>query len=73
MVNTSTPGGMDTLSRQIKDAPKAKGADRIWLPGEREFDYQARALVEGLARPADVQANLRGVAEDVGLTKPAWL
>jgi ureidoglycolate dehydrogenase (NAD+) len=27
---------MDTLIRQIKDAAKAKGSDRIWLPGEKE-------------------------------------
>jgi len=73
MVNTSTPGGMDTLIRQIKDAPRARGVERIWLPGEKEFEYQDRALAEGLALPADVQANLRGVAEDLGLTKPSWL
>jgi len=64
---------IDALIRQIKDAPKAKGVERIWLPGEKEFDYQARALAEGLDLPDDVRTNLRGVAEDVGLTKPSWL
>ena len=57
----------DTLIRQIKDAPKAKGADRIWLPGEKEWEYRAKALAEGIALPADVCVSLKGLAEDVGM------
>jgi len=58
---------MDALIRQIKDAPKAKGADRIWLPGEKEWEYRAKALAGGIALPQDVRASLKGLAEDLGM------
>jgi len=58
---------MDTLIRQIRDAPKAKGSDRIWLPGEKEWEYRAKALAEGIALPQDVRASLKGLAEDCGM------
>jgi len=56
---------MDALIRQIKDAPKAKGADCIWLPGEKEWEYRAKALAVGIALPQDVRVSLKGLAEDV--------
>lgn len=58
----------DALIRQIKNAPKAKGADRIWLPGEKEWEYREQALANGMSLPADVRASLQGLAEDVGIT-----
>lgn len=58
---------MDVLIRQIKDAPKAKGADRIWLPGEKEWAYREDALAYGIALPQDVRASLGGLAEDLGM------
>jgi ureidoglycolate dehydrogenase (NAD+) len=63
---------MDALIRQIRNAPKAKGSERIWLPGEKEWEYRAQALAEGIALPPDVQASLCGLAEEVGL-KTSWL
>ena len=63
---------MDDLIRQIRSAPKAKGADRIYLPGEKEWEYRTRALAEGTPLPPDVRASLRGLAEDLGL-KADWL
>jgi ureidoglycolate dehydrogenase (NAD+) len=59
---------MDTLIRQIKDAPKAKGSDRIWLPGEKEGECREEALAKGIALPADVRASLKGLAEDMGMS-----
>jgi len=63
---------MDALIRQIKDAPKAKGSDRIWLPGEKEWEYRAESLAQGIDLPADVRASLRGLAEDLS-TSAAFL
>ena len=60
-------GRMDGMIREIKAAPLAKGADRIYLPGEIELEKRDVALVEGIALPPDVVASLRGLAEDVGL------
>jgi ureidoglycolate dehydrogenase (NAD+) len=62
---------MDALIRQIKDAPKAKGADRIWLPGEKEWEYRTESLAKGMTLPADVRASLQGLAEDMGMNVEA--
>ncbi|MGO9310739.1 MAG: Ldh family oxidoreductase [Spirochaetia bacterium] len=58
---------MDKLIREIRGAPKARGTERIYLPGEKEWENRERALQSGLALPADVVANLKGAAEDYGL------
>ena len=58
---------MDQTIREIRQEPKADGADRIWLPGEMEFERREKALVEGIDLPDDVVASLRGLAEDLNL------
>lgn len=58
---------MDGLIRELRAAPKARGSDRIYLPGEMEWERRERALVEGMVLPADVVASLCGLAEDVEL------
>jgi ureidoglycolate dehydrogenase (NAD+) len=60
-------GRMDGMIREIKAAPLAKGAERIYLPGEIELEKRDVAVVEGIMLPPDVIASLRGLAEDVGL------
>jgi ureidoglycolate dehydrogenase (NAD+) len=60
-------GRMDGMIREIKAAPLARGADRIYLPGEIELEKRDAALVEGIMLPPDVVASLRGLAEDVGV------
>jgi len=58
---------MDSMIREIKAAPLAKGAERIFLPGEIELEKREIALVEGIVLPPDVIASLQGLAEDVAL------
>jgi LDH2 family malate/lactate/ureidoglycolate dehydrogenase len=60
-------GRMDWMIREIKAAPLAKGAERIYLPGEIELERRDDALWQGILLPPDVVASLRGLAEDVGL------
>ena len=60
-------GRMDGMIREIKAAPLAKGAERIYLPGEIELEKRDVAVVEGIVLPPDIVASLRGLAEDVGL------
>jgi ureidoglycolate dehydrogenase (NAD+) len=55
---------MDELVRRTKATPTAPGTDRIYLPGEMEWDRRDNALANGIPLPEDVLANLRGVAED---------
>lgn len=52
---------------EIRSAPKAKGTDRIYLPGELEWERRERALREGIELPDDVAANLRLLAAESGL------
>jgi ureidoglycolate dehydrogenase (NAD+) len=66
------PGGlfnerMDALIREIRAAPKAKGSDRIYLPGEMEWERREIALSQGIALPPDVRMSLRGLGEDTGV------
>jgi ureidoglycolate dehydrogenase (NAD+) len=58
---------IDWLIREIHEAPKAKGAERIYLPGEMEWERRAEALGRGMLLPDDVVASLTGLAEDVGM------
>ena len=53
--------------REIREAPKAKGCERIYLPGDMEWEKRARALAEGIELPEDVVANLRLLAQDLKL------
>ena len=58
---------MDAMIREIKGAPKAADAERIYLPGEMEWERREAALRQGLQLPDYVLVNLRGLAEDVGM------
>ena len=60
-------GRMDGLIQEIQDAPKAKDSDRIYLPGEMEWERREVALTYGMRLPSYVLENLRGMAEDVHL------
>ena len=65
---------VDWLIRQIKGSPKAKGSERIYLPGEMEWEKRETALKDGMQLPVDVMASLAGLAEDVGLDlKRLWV
>jgi ureidoglycolate dehydrogenase (NAD+) len=58
---------MDAMIREIKGAPKAAEAERIYLPGEMEWERREQALRNGLQLPDYVLTNLLGLAEDVGM------
>jgi LDH2 family malate/lactate/ureidoglycolate dehydrogenase len=64
---------IDWMIREIKASPKAKGSERIYLPGEMEWERRDKALREGMQLPEDVIASLAGLARDVGLDlKGLW-
>jgi len=62
---------MEALMAQIHDAPRALGAERIYLPGEKEWENRERALKEGIVLPPDVAASVNGLAEDYALEAAA--
>jgi len=58
---------MDHMVRGIHEAPKAKGHNRIFLPGEIEWDKREKTLKEGLYLPEEVLESLLALAEAEGL------
>jgi ureidoglycolate dehydrogenase (NAD+) len=56
-----------TLAEQIRHAPKSVDADRIYTPGELEWDHRERVLREGVALPPDAVENLVALAEEFAL------
>jgi LDH2 family malate/lactate/ureidoglycolate dehydrogenase len=62
----------DRLIRKTREAPKAKGSARIYLPGEMEWEKRDAALQHGMALPPDVISFLHGLADDWQLP-PAFL
>ena len=58
---------MDRMIREIHASEKTDGAERIYLPGEMEWERRKQALKEGIDLPDDVVASLRGLAEDLNL------
>jgi len=54
---------VDTLIHDIREAPKAKGSDRIYLPGEIEWEKRQKHLAEGIEFPEDVILSLTGLAQ----------
>ncbi len=63
---------VDRLIRDIHETPKAKGTDRLYVPGEMEWQNRRAALADGITLPPDVVESLRGLAGDLGL-KANWL
>ena len=61
---------VEDMATVLRNAPKAKGSTRIYTPGEIEWSKYAVAESEGFTIPADVEASLRGLAEDLDLVLP---
>jgi len=58
---------VDAFIDEIHAAPKADGAERIFVPGEKEWDHYKRATAAGIDLPADVVASLREAAGLAGI------
>ena len=52
---------------EIRAAPTANGTERIYVPGEMEWNRREQALREGILMPDDVLASLRALAADLHL------
>lgn len=63
---------MDHVIREIKQSPRAKGTERIYLPGEMEWENRERALRDGMNLPEHVVDRLIGLAEDTGIDLKAF-
>lgn len=56
----------------IKNSPKAKGKDKIYIPGEIEMERRKKALKSGVVMPDDAVESLEELARNTGL-KINWI
>jgi len=58
---------IENMVDEIHSAPRAEGVDRLFVPGEKEWNHYDRAMAEGIALPPDVVASLQETAALTGL------
>ena len=63
---------VEEMAAGLRDLPKAKGAERIYLPGEMEWERYFAAEKDGITLPDDLLQSLQGLADDTGLTLPLF-
>ncbi len=61
---------MEALVDEIHQAPRADGVQRLYVPGEMEWERHDRAMKEGIALPSDVVEKLADVAAEFGVNLP---
>jgi hypothetical protein len=58
---------VETMVDEIHNAPRVEGVDRIYVPGEMEWERYDRAIKEGIQLPPDVLTSLQEAARMAGL------
>ncbi len=61
---------VDSMAREIRQVPRSDGSDRVYLPGEMEWERRQRALAEGIALPADVRWSIIELARELAIASP---
>ena len=61
---------VEALIEEVHNVPRAEGVDRLFVPGEMEWERRDRALREGIALPEDVVANVEKAAAFASLKSP---
>jgi LDH2 family malate/lactate/ureidoglycolate dehydrogenase len=61
---------MDDLINRLKSAPKADGATRIFIHGEKEFEEAEKLAKLGIPLNRKVVEDLRSIAEQLGMRQP---
>jgi LDH2 family malate/lactate/ureidoglycolate dehydrogenase len=59
---------MDAFIHELKNAPKAAGQERIYIPGEKEFELAAKNLREGVPLMAEVVEMVQQAGNEIGVT-----
>jgi ureidoglycolate dehydrogenase (NAD+) len=61
------PARVEALVDEVHAAPRAEGVDRLYVPGEMEWERYERARDEGIELPSDVVSSLTEAAALAGL------
>ena len=59
---------MDDMVRRLKGGRRAEGSSRIYVHGEKEFEEADRRTQHGIPLGAKVEASLKQIAADLGLS-----
>jgi len=59
---------MDRVIREIRSSQRMEGVDRIWLPGEIEFEKIRDRRKKGIPVAASTVEQLRQLADELNLT-----
>jgi len=62
---------VDAALREIKDSPRAPEVERIYAPGEIEFETRLTRLEGGIPIPVEVERDLRALAAELNVPFPA--
>ena len=62
----------DEAIRQIRASKRVPGVERIYLPGEKEFETESERSRSGIPLSPEMQSELRQLADDVGLAVPGF-
>jgi len=58
---------MDDIIRRLKHSPKAEGAERIYIAGEKEFEKEADYRQHGVPLFGKVADALKQIGNEVGV------
>ena len=58
---------IEAMVDEIHSAPRVEGVERIYVPGEMEWERYDRAMKEGIPLPPDVLSSLQEAAKMAGL------
>jgi len=61
---------MDELIQVLKNAPKARGADIVYIHGEKEYEETEKNTRHGIPLNPKVVRDLRNIAKQVGVLDP---
>jgi L-2-hydroxycarboxylate dehydrogenase (NAD+) len=57
---------MDEFQQLLKNAPKVEGQERIYIPGEKEYEKTELYFREGIPLNPKVEEDLKAIAREVG-------
>ena len=59
---------MDDAIRRLRDSSKAKGQDRVWVHGEKEYHTAAEYRANGIPLHDKVIRDLKSIAEEIDVS-----
>ena len=63
---------VESMAKNLREAPKAKGSERIFTPGEIEWNKFFAAQAKGIELPLDVETSLRELSKESGVALPVF-